>query len=97
MKQTIRTVARKCTCRMTAGEAWAVRQIGILIGYYLACPICGRVNIILADELTLVEQPDPVLPRLVRISPAVTCSGCARAFRLTDSRFEEVARVERVG
>lgn len=94
MKETIRTTPKKCACKMVAGEAWAVRQAGYLVGYYLACPHCGMVNIILSDEAELqeVRRAGVAVPDLVGIIPGVVCTRCRLGFRLVAGRFEEVAR-----
>jgi hypothetical protein len=74
---------------MVAGEAWAVRQCGFLVGYYLACPFCGRVNVLLADEQQFHERGQ--IPSLVlSFGPGHVCTQCRRGFRVVDGRFAEV-------
>lgn len=84
-----RITEKKCVCKMGSGDAWAVRQSGNLVGYYVACPFCGMVNILLADEQRFTEVgtiPDLVLS----FEPGHGCTRCRRRFRLAQGVFQEV-------
>ncbi len=84
-----RVTEKKCVCKMAPGDAWAVRQCDILIGYYLACPFCGMTNILLADEVKFEERGR--IPNLVlEFSPGHSCTRCRRRFRLIGGQFEEL-------
>lgn len=84
----VRISERKCTCRMAAGDAWAVRQAGILIGYYVACPFCAMVNVVLADEQEFFERGRGA-ELVLSFKPGHACTRCRRRFRIEEGRFAE--------
>jgi hypothetical protein len=77
----IAVVAQKCVCKMAPWEAWAVRTSGFLVGYYLACQ-CGRVNVLLADELGIKDA----LP--FSTSKPFLCSRCEARWTVIHGRIE---------
>lgn len=79
----VAVVAKKCLCRMARGEAFAIRTAGFLVGYYLACPACGRVLALLADENVIREEP------ALTVDP-FSCTRCSGRFRLDAGLFERV-------
>lgn len=72
-----------CACKMIAGDARRIAQGAYLVGYYLSCPACGMVNVLLSDEVELQE----LAGELVGIG-GHSCSRCSTLFRLKDRAFE---------
>ncbi len=47
--------AERRVCQLQPGEAKRMPQIGPLLGFYIACPACGRLNIVVAREQHVAE------------------------------------------
>lgn len=77
----VQIVPQKCVCKMATWEAWAVRTSGFLIGYYLACQ-CGRINVLLADELG-IKDTNPF-----STSKPFSCSKCETKWRVIHGQIE---------
>jgi hypothetical protein len=69
----------KCTAKLRRGEVKRVpRSSGLpLVGYYVACPVCDRVQVLLATDLKIEEAPE------LSVAPfrCTRCSALARVNR----------------
>ena len=73
-------------CRLRAGEAKRLPRIGGLLGFYVACPSCGRLNIVLAEGQELVDEGSGELRAL---APGFDCESplCAKHVHVRGGEF----------
>jgi hypothetical protein len=85
------TDPRRCPTQLQPGEAKRVPidRARALIGYYIACPRCGMLNMtsVLDREQSVVE----VDGALYELLPGVECNGglCHHTLSVRDGRFVE--------
>ena len=72
-------------CRLRSGEAKRLPRVGGLLGFYVACPSCGRLNIVLAEG-QLVDEGNGELKSL---APGFECESpmCAKHVHVKDGEF----------
>ena len=72
-------------CRLKAGEAKRLPRTGGLLGVYVACPLCGRLNIVLAEGQLVVEGAG----ELRGLAPGFDCENplCAKHVHVKDGEF----------
>ncbi len=72
-------------CRLKPGDAKRLPRIGAVLGFYVACPVCGRLNIVLAEG----QHVDEAGPELRALAPGFQCesSGCAKHVHVKDGEF----------
>jgi hypothetical protein len=74
-----------CVARLRPGEVKRIpRPLDRpLVGYYLACPVCGRVQAVPASERGFEEGG------ALSMRPAVTCARreCAKSFSIERDEF----------
>jgi hypothetical protein len=85
----------KCTAKLRRGEVKRVPQsAGLgLVGYYLACPACDRVQVLLATDVKIEETAVGHVPWL-SIEP-FRCTRCGALARVNRDELVvlEAARV----
>lgn len=77
--------AERRVCRLDPGEVKRLPQIGPPLGFYIACPACGRLNVVLAEEQHLDERDG----ELRTLAPGFECESptCARHVHIKDGEF----------
>ena len=72
-------------CQLKPGDAKRMPRTGGLLGFYLACPACGRLNIVLAEG-QLVDESNNELHAL---APGFECESpiCAKHIHVKDGEF----------
>lgn len=83
---------RCCPSELRPGEAKRVPRdrARALAGYYIACPRCGRPQILSAKSIDPDRGLDVVeAGSLVTITPAHRCTRCGARYRIERSKFVE--------
>jgi len=72
-------------CGLKAGEVKRMPRVGGLLGFYVACPACGCLNIVLVEG-QLVDETGGELRRL---APGFDCESpmCAKHVHVKDEEF----------
>lgn len=72
----------KCIRTLAPGEAKRVLGAGPLVGYYIACPGCRSIVIVLKDGRSMVEADSGL-----SFFPGEACRGCGKMVLVTDGEF----------
>jgi hypothetical protein len=72
-------------CRLERGEAKRLPRVGGPLGFYIACPSCGRLNIVLAEGQLVSESGG----ELHGLAPGFECESpmCAKHVHVKDGEF----------
>lgn len=80
------TRSNGCVARLAPGEAKRIphRNENPLVGYYIGCPACGRVNVVTSFEQTFIEDDEGLTMR-----PGIVCErpSCAKRFSIEQNEF----------
>lgn len=83
-----------CHRKMAPGFVKRTLPTGGLVGYWIACPGCGRVRAHLDSEVTFIETTPPPGGRreLLGSQRPMICDqgGCGRRIRVDDGQIEAV-------
>ena len=77
--------ADRTVCRLEAGEAKRLPRLGPPLGFYVSCPACGRLNIVLAEG----QHVDEGGGELRALAPGFECESptCGRHVHVKDGEF----------
>ena len=72
-------------CRLKPGDAKRLPRVGAVLGFYVACPVCGRLNIVLAEG----QHVDEAGAELRGLAPGFQCESpsCAKHVHVKDGEF----------
>ena len=72
-------------CRLVPGDAKRLPRTGPPLGFYVACPACGRLNVVLAEG----QHVDEAGPELRGLAPGFQCESpsCAKHVHVRDGEF----------
>ena len=84
MKARLVTADRR-VCRLEPGEVKRMPRVGPVLGFYVSCPACGRLNIVLADGQHVNETGGD----LRGLAPGFECESptCAKHVHVKDGEF----------
>lgn len=77
--------AHRRVCRLEPGEVKRMPQLGPALGFYVSCPACGRLNIVLAEG----QRIDEAAGELRGLAPGFECESptCARHVHVRDGEL----------
>jgi hypothetical protein len=77
--------ADRRVCRLEPGEAKRLPRLGPPLGFYVSCPACGRLNVVLAEGQHVDEAAD----ELRALAPGFECESptCAKHVHVKDGEF----------
>lgn len=72
-------------CRLQPGEVKRLPRLGPPVGFYVSCPVCGRLNVVLADG----QHVDESNGELRCLAPGFECESptCAKHVHVKDGEF----------
>jgi hypothetical protein len=84
MKARFVTADRR-VCRLEPGEVKRLPHIGPPLGFYVSCPACGRLNVVLAEE----QHVNETIGDLLGLAPGFECESpiCAKHVHVKDGEF----------
>jgi hypothetical protein len=82
----VRLVApERGVCRLLPGEVKRLPRLGPPVGFYVSCPVCGRLIVVLADG----QHVDESGGELRCLAPGFECESpmCAKHVHVKDGEF----------
>lgn len=76
-------------CRLKPGDAKRLPRVGAVLGFYLACPACGRLNVVLAEGQHVDERRDETGGELRGLAPGFRCESerCGKHVHVKDGEY----------
>ena len=77
--------ADRRVCRLEPGEVKRMPQVGPVLGFYVSCPACGRLNIVLAEG----QQVNETAGELRGLAPGFECESptCGKHVHVKDGEL----------